>query len=54
MEYWWEGSTSTAIAPTSASVAVSQHNEIGGITFGAAFIVTICKMKHLENISGCL
>ena len=36
MEYWREGSTSTAIAPTLASDVVGQHNKIGGITFGAA------------------
>jgi len=35
MGYWWEGSTSAAIPPTAAS-DVGQHNEIGGITFGAA------------------
>jgi len=38
MEYWWEGSTSTAISPTSASGIVGQHNKIGGITFGAAIV----------------
>jgi len=34
MGYWWEGSTSTAIPPTSTSVG--QHNKIAGSTFGAA------------------
>ena len=38
MEYWWEGSTSAAIPPTSASDVVGQHNKIGDITFGAAFV----------------
>jgi len=38
MEYGWEGSTSTAISPPSASDVVSQHNKIGGVTFGAALI----------------
>ena len=38
LEYWWEGSTSTAVPPTSASDAVGQHNQIGGITFGASLI----------------
>ena len=28
-EYWWEGSTSTAILPTSASDIMGQHNKIG-------------------------
>jgi len=38
MEYWQEGSTSTAILPTSASDVMSQHNKIRGITSGAALI----------------
>jgi len=46
MEYWREGSTSTAISTTFASDIVGQHNKIGGINFGAAlvcvtFIVTL-------------
>ena len=36
-EYWWEGSTTTATSPTSAS-DVGQHNKIRGTTFGAAFV----------------
>ena len=36
MGYWWEGSASTAIPPTSASGVMGQHN--AGITFGAALI----------------
>src|SRR5258705_5533954 len=38
MEYWREGSTSTAIPPTSSSDVVVQHNKIGGISFGAPLI----------------
>lgn len=38
MEYWWVGSTLTAIPPVFTSDVVSQHNEIGGITFKAALI----------------
>ena len=37
-EYLWEGSTSSAIPPTSTSDIVGQHNKIGGITFRAALI----------------
>ena len=37
-EYWREGSTSTAISPTSASDVVGQHNKIGGITFRVALV----------------
>ena len=39
MEYCWEGSTSTAIPPPSASDVVDQHNKIGGITFRAYMLV---------------
>ena len=35
MEYWWEGSTSTVVLPTSATDVVGQHIKIAGITFGA-------------------
>jgi hypothetical protein len=34
--YWWEGSTSTAIPLASTSNFVSKHNKIGDITFGAS------------------
>ena len=38
MAYWWEGSTSTAIPPTSIPDIVGQYNKIGSITFGAALV----------------
>jgi len=38
MEYWWEGSSSTAMPPTSASDITGQLHKIGGITFRAALI----------------
>jgi len=37
-EYWWEGSTSTAVPPTSASDIMCQHCSKGGIRFGTALI----------------
>jgi len=37
MEYWWEGSISTAISQVSASDSAGWH-QIGGINFRAAFI----------------
>lgn len=37
-EYWWEGTSSTAIPPTSVS-DTGQHNKIGHITFGAALVL---------------
>ena len=33
MEYWWGGSTSTAIPQMSESNVMGQHNKIGGIYF---------------------
>ncbi len=36
MEYWWEGSASTAIPPPSD--IMGQYNKIEGITFGAALV----------------
>ena len=38
MKYWWEGSTSTAILPASASNVMGEHSKIAGITFGAALV----------------
>jgi len=38
-EYWWKGSTFAAISPTSASVVVSQHHKIGGVTFRTALLL---------------
>jgi len=37
MEYWREGSTSSAISPISTPDIVS-HHKIGGVTFGAPLI----------------
>lgn len=38
MEYWWEGSTSTAIPPTSASDIMGQRNKLEGTTFRAVLV----------------
>ena len=38
MEYWREGSISTAISPTSTSDFVGQHTKVGGINFGATLV----------------
>ena len=46
MGYWWEGSASTAIPPTSTADVVSQHNERGGITSGS--VLTCCFTQLLE------
>ena len=48
MECWWEGSTSTAIPPPSASDVMGQHNTTGGINFGAALIVRY--EKRIEQL----
>jgi len=47
MEYWWEGSTSTDITPTSASDVTGQHNKIGGITVRATL-----KEEDLKLLAG--
>ena len=39
MEYFWEGSASTATSPTSVSDVVGQHLKRRGITFGAALVL---------------
>jgi len=37
-EYFWKGSTCTAIPPAFTSDVVGQHNKIGGLTCRAAFV----------------
>jgi len=37
MDYWWDGSTSTATPPPSAFDTVGQQNKAGGSTFGVVF-----------------
>ena len=39
MEYWWEGSISTAIPPISVSDGTDHHNKIGGVPFRAALVL---------------
>jgi len=46
MGYWWEGSTFTAIPPTSASDVIDQHNKIVGITFRAALLQVFSTIQH--------
>jgi len=41
MEYWWEGSVSTATPSISTSDVMGQDNKIRGITFGAVLIYII-------------
>ena len=50
MGYWWEGSTSTAITPTSASDIVGQYNKIGGITSRAALILCGNVTANITNV----
>ena len=49
-EYWQEGSSSTAISPTSASDVVGQHNEIGVINFRATLDVGLYNAKMFSCI----
>lgn len=44
MEFGWEGSISTAIAPPSDSDVLGQQNKIEGITFEAAFVPSVSNL----------
>ena len=46
MGYWWEGSTSIAIPPTSASDIMGQLNNIGDITVRAALVQSLTSQQH--------
>jgi len=37
-EYWWEGSTSTALPSPPTSDVVGQYNQMEGITFRAVLV----------------
>ena len=52
MEYWWEGSTTVAIPPTSAFDIVGQHNNTRDLTFREALILLDCT-KYYNNCSTC-
>jgi len=52
VEYWWEGSTSTAIPPKSASDVMGQQNTIGGITFGAALVDYTISVDNINEKNG--
>jgi len=49
---WWEGSAYIAIPPTSASEVVIQHDKIGDITFGEAFVFCIQDLCGLDGLYG--
>jgi len=49
MEYLQEDSASTVIPPTSASDVMDQHNERGGITFGATLIYPRNRKKTTQK-----
>jgi len=51
MEYWWEGSVSTAIPPISTSDIMDQPNKIGDITLGVALIILSQLYQHFLYIS---
>ena len=50
--YWWEGSNSTAVPPTSTPNTGGQHWKIGSVTFRAALVYYILKVhcKRYWNI----
>ena len=49
MGYWWEGSASATIPPSSASDVLGPHNKTGGVSFGAGleyihiFLFPVCE-----------
>jgi len=45
MEYCWEGSSSTAILPTSASDVVDQNNKIKHIIFATVLVCFLIPSK---------
>ena len=49
MEHWWEGSTSTALSPTSASDMLGQRNKARGIAFGAALIFLFVCVSSVQR-----
>ena len=49
MEYRWEGSTSTAIPPTTTSDFAGQHDNMGGFGFGAALVKYIAQLTHISD-----
>jgi len=53
MGYWWKGSTSTAMPPTSTSVFMGQNNKIRDITFGGvlAFKALVYFLQYQLHIS---
>jgi len=50
MEYWWEGSTSPAMPPTSAADVVGQENKISGTDFRGALINESECQKITKNV----
>ena len=46
MGYWWEGSASIVMSPTSASHVMDQHPKIGGVTFRAALVNKRSVSRH--------
>jgi len=49
MEYWWEGSSSTVITPTSSSDIVCNYNKTGNITLGAVPIKYALSWMCISN-----
>jgi len=50
MEYWQEGTTFTAVPPTSTSDVMGQHKIVGSITFEAAFVIPDCSGQSFGEI----
>jgi len=50
IEYWWEDSTSTVTQPASTSDVMDLHNKLGGIVFGATFIIPVTTSNLLYHM----
>lgn len=48
MGYWWEGSTSTAVPPTSVCDSMGQHYKRRDITFEAALVYFVYAERNLH------
>jgi len=53
MEYWWEGSASTAAPPPSTFDVTGQQNKIGGITFETVLVNIIIASKCFTGFEFC-
>ena len=49
MGYWWEGSASIVIPPTSASDIVGQHHKTGGCLEQPSYFLNCNELNHAKQ-----